>query len=497
MALTEYTQMDAVGLANWVRSGEVSPLELVEEAVRHIEAVNPQLNAVIHKMYDQARAKSEGDLPDGPFKGVPFLVKDIMSAYAGEPMRMGSRFTRDYVPDYDTESVRRFKQAGLITLGKTNTPEMGLTFFTEPELFGTTNNPWDLKRTAGGSSGGAAAAVAGRMVPAANGNDGGGSIRVPAGCCGVVGILPSLGRTPVGPLRTEVWQGFVREGVLTRTVRDTAALLDVLQGPDPGVRYYPPPPEQPYLKEVSQDPARLRIACTTNPFMGKSVHPEAEKALAQTVALLEDLGHELVEATPTIDRLSISKAFFTIVIAEFRTDIAIFEDLLKRTARAEDFETATWVAALLGERLSATEYLQAMRTLELMTRHVGQFFQNFDVLLTPTISEPPVKSGSLQLKGVQARVLSLLGRFNAGGLIEMVGGVDAAVEDMFEFCPYTHIFNITGQPAISLPLYWTKAGLPIGLQFATKYADEATLLRLAGQLERARPWANRLPPVHA
>jgi amidase len=497
LALEQYTQTDAVGLANWVRSGEVSPLELVEEAIRHIEAVNPQLNAVIHTMYDQARAKAEGDLPDGPFKGVPFLVKDIMSAYAGEPMRMGSRFTRDYVPDYDTESVRRFKQAGLITLGKTNTPEMGLTFFTEPELFGTTNNPWDLKRTAGGSSGGAAAAVAGRMVPAANGNDGGGSIRVPAGCCGVVGILPSLGRTPVGPLRTEVWQGFVREGVLTRTVRDTAALLDVLQGPDPGVRCYPPPPERPYLKEVSQDPARLRIAFTTNPFMGKNVNPEAEKALAQTVALLEDLGHELVEATPTIDRLSISKAFFTIVIAELRTDIEIFEDLLKRTARAEDFETSTWVAALLGKNVSATEFLQAMRTLELMTRNVGQFFQNFDVLLTPTFSEPPIKSGSLQLKGIQARVLPLLGRLNAGGLIEMVGGVDAAVEDMFDFCPYTHIFNITGQPAISLPLYWTKAGLPIGLQFAAKYADEATLLRLAGQLERARPWADRLPPVHA
>lgn len=497
MALEEYIQKDAVGLAEWVRAGEVSPLELVEEAIHRIEAVNPQLNAVIHTIYDHAIAAAKGDLPDGPFRGVPFLVKDLMSAYAGEPMNMGSRFTRGYVPDYDVEAVRRFKQAGLIVVGKTNTPEFGLTFFTEPELFGTTNNPWDLTRTAGGSSGGSAAAVAGRMVPVANGNDGGGSIRVPAGCCGIVGLLPSLGRTPVGPLRTEVWGGFVREGVLTRSLRDTAAMLDVLRGPDPGVRYYPPPPDHAYLEHVSQEPGRLRIAFTSNPFMGKSVHPDAEKGLAQTVSLLEELGHELVEASPTIDRLSVSKAFFTIVIAELKTDIEMFERLLKRKAQADDFETATWVAALLGERVSATEYLHAFRTLELVTRHVGQFFQNYDLLLTPTFSSPPVKSGSLQLKGIQAKVLSLLGRMNAGGLIEKVGGVDAAVEDMFEFAPYTHLFNITGQPAISLPLYWNKDGLPIGMQFAAKYADEATLLRLAGQLERARPWADRLPPVHA
>jgi amidase len=497
VTLEGYIKTDGIGMAEWVRSGEVTPLELVEEAIRRIEAVNPQINAVIHKMYDQARAMVQAELPDGPFRGVPFLVKDIMSAYAGEPLRMGSRFTRDYVPDYDTEVVRRFKQAGLITLGKTNTPEMGLTFFTEPDFFGTTNNPWDLKRIAGGSSGGAAAAVAGRMVPIANGNDGGGSIRIPASCCGVVGLLPSLGRTPVGPLRTEVWNGLVREGVLTRTVRDTAAMLDILQDPDPGVRYFPPPPDKLYLEEAALDPKRLRIAFTSNPFMGKSVHPDAEKGLAETVSLLEDLGHDLIEATPTIDRLSVSKAFFTLVIAELRTDIEVFERLMDRKATAEQFETATWVAALLGARLSATDLLHAQRTLELTTRHVGQFFQNFDVLLTPMTSEPPVKSGSLQLKGIQANVLSILGRMNAGGLIERVGGVDAAVEDMFEFAPYTHLFNITGQPAISLPLYWNKDGLPIGMQFAAKYPDDATLIRLAGQLERARPWAGRLPPVHA
>ncbi len=497
MSLDEFTQKDAVGLAEWVRSGEVSPLELVEEAIRRIEAVNPQVNAVIHKMYDRAREKASGDLPDGPFKGVPFLVKDMRAPFAGEPMWMGSRFLKGYVPDYDVEVIRRFKQAGLITLGKSNVPEFGLYFFTEPELFGTTNNPWDLKRTAGGSSGGAAAAVSSRMVPAAHGSDGGGSVRVPAACCGLVGIVPSLGRTPVGPYRTDMWQGLIRESMLSRTVRDTAALLDVIQGPDPGARYYPPPPERPYLEEVERDPGRLRIAFTSTPFMGKKVHHEAERGLKQTVELLEDLGHDLVEAVPTIDRLSISRAYFTIVIAELQAEIENFEEMLDKKATSENFETATWVAALLGSRLSAQDFLHAQRTQELMSRNVGQFFENYDLLLTPSIAEPPIKSGSLQLKGIQAMMLSLFGRMNAGRLIELFGGIESAVEDMFDFTPYTHIFNISGQPAISLPLYWTKEGLPLGMQFAAKYAQEGLLLQLAGQLERARPWANRLPPIHA
>jgi amidase len=497
MSLEDYIQKDAIGLAEWVRSGEVTPLELVEEAILRIEAVNPQVNAVIHKMYDRAREKATGDLPDGPFKGVPFLVKDMRAPFAGEPMWMGSRFLRGYVPDHDYEVIRRFKQAGLNTLGKTNVPEFGLTFFTEPELFGTTNNPWNLQRTAGGSSGGAAAAVASRMLPAAHGSDGGGSVRVPAACCGLVGLVPSLGRTPVGPDRTDVWQGLIRESILTRSIRDTAALLDILQGPDPGARYYPPPPERPYLKEVERDPGRLRIAFTSTPFMGKKVDPEAERGLKKTVELLEDLGHDLVEATPTIDRLSISRAYFTIVIAELKAEIELFEEMLDKQASSEDFELATWVGALLGSRLSAQDFLQAQRTLEEMSRNLGQFFESYDILLTPAIAEPPVKSGSLQLKGLQAMMLSVLARLNAGRLIELFGGIESAVEDMFDFTPYTHIFNISGQPGISLPLYWTKDGLPLGMQFAAKYAHEGLLLRLSGQLERARPWADRIPPVHA
>lgn len=497
MTIPEYTQKDAVGLAEWVRSGEVSPLDLVEEAIRRIEAVNPQINAVIHTTYERARERATGDLPDGPFKGVPFLIKDMRAPFEGEPMWMGSRFLRGYVPDHDYEVVRRFKKAGLITLGKSNVPEFGLTFFTEPELFGTTNNPWGLKHTAGGSSGGAAAAVASRMLPAAHGSDGGGSVRVPAACCGLVGLLPSLGRTPVGPKRTDLWQGLIRESVLSRSVRDTAALLDAIQGPDPGARYYPPPPERPYLEEIGRDPGRLRIAFTASPFMGKKLDPEAERGLEKTVELLEDLGHDLVEAAPTIDRRSISKAYFTIVIAELKAEIENFEVLLDKQATSEDFELATWVGALLGSRLSAQDFLHAQRTLEGMTRNLGDFFENYDLLLTPAIAEPPVKSGSLQLKGFQALLLSLLARWNASALIELFGGVDAAVEDMFDFTPYTHIFNVSGQPAVSLPLYWTGDGLPLGMQFAGKYAQEGLLLRLAGQLEHARPWAARLPPVHA
>jgi amidase len=425
------------------------------------------------------------------------LIKDLLSAYAGEPMRCGSRFLKDYVPDYDSEMVRRNKAAGLITLGKTNTPELGIVSFTEPEIFGSTNNPWDMSRTTGGSSGGSAAAVASGMVPLAGGGDGGGSIRIPSSCCGLFGLKPTRLRTPTGPRLGEIWHGLAVEHVLTRSVRDSAAMLDATSGPDAGAPYFPPSPDRPYLQEVSQDPKKLRIAFTHEPIMGKSIHPDCVEGLNSTVTLLEELGHELVEDAPSVDGKELSMVYLVLNTLDVLADIESYEEILNRKATSSDFETTTWSMALLAKRTKAIDLEHALRKKQLAGRVMGQFFERYDILLTPTLAEPPVKTGSLQLQGVEAQILPILCRLNAGALIELLGGLDAAAEDLFNFTPFTALFNLTGQPAMSIPLYWNEDGLPIGMHFAGRYADEATLFQLAGQLERAQPWFDKRPPNFA
>jgi amidase len=296
----EYQQYDALGLAELVRSGQVSPLELVEAAIARIEAVNPQINAVTYTMFNQARQAAQRDLPDGPLRGVPFLVKDLLALVAGVPTASGTRLLKDWAPTIDSEMVRRWKQAGLVILGKTNTPEFGITPYTEPALFGPTRNPYDLARTAGGSSGGSGAAVAARMTPIASGGDGGGSIRIPSSVNGVFGLKPTRGRTPTGPINYELWEGYAIEHVLTRSVRDSAALLDATAGVDPGAPYAAPPQERPFLEEVGRDPGKLRIAYTTRALIGVDEPLDAEcgRALQNTLKLLEALGHHVEEAAP-------------------------------------------------------------------------------------------------------------------------------------------------------------------------------------------------------
>ncbi|MGQ9599457.1 MAG: amidase [Anaerolineae bacterium] len=491
----KYDQYDGLGLAELVRKGEVQPIELVEEAIRRIEKLNPHLNAVIHKMYDQAREAAKGPLPDGPFRGVPFLLKDLLATCRDAPMHMGSRFYRGYVPDHDSEIVRRYRAAGLIILGKTNVPEFGLLPVTEPELFGPSNNPWDLTRTTGGSSGGSAAAVAARMVPLAHGNDGGGSIRIPASCCGVFGLKPSRGRNPMGPDLAEAWHGLACDHVLTRSVRDSAAMLDATAGPDVGTPYHAPPPARPFLTEVGTDPGRLRIAFTTRPFLPGVVHEDCIRGVETTAKLCQELGHEVVEAAPQIDGKAFATAFFTMVCAETRADIEEAEVLLGRKATFTDFEPATWTVGLLGRQITGAELSRAIRLLKLTARQIGQFFEEFDVLLTPTLARPPIKRGELQPGGIQAVGMKVLGRLNAGGLIKAMTGIEALAQQVFEFIPFTPVFNATGQPAMSAPLIWNEEGLPIGMQFVARYGDEATLFRLAGQLEQAQPWRDRLPPI--
>ena len=494
---SDYDKYDGLGLAELVRKKEVKPSDLVEEAISRIERLNPRINAVVHKIYELARKAADGDLPDGPFKGVPFLMKDILMAYAGVPLSNGSRFLKDYIPDHDSELVKRFKAAGIIVVGKTNTPEFGLVPITEPELFGPTNNPWDLSRTPGGSSGGSAAAVAARMVPLAHGSDGGGSIRIPASCCGVFGLKPTRGRNPIGPDFGEAWRGLTCDHVLTRSVRDSAAMLDATAGPDIGAPYYAVPPARPFLNEVGTDPGKLRIAFTSEPFLGAIVDKDCVKGLEATVRLCQDLGHEVVEAAPRIDGKAFARAFLLIVCVETRATIEEAEVLLNRKASFKDFEPSTWVLGLLGKQCRAPEFSKSLNLVQLTARQIGEFFKKYDVMLTPTLAMPPVVTGALQPKGSQLVAMRLLGRLNAGGLINRFSGIDVLAQHVFEFMPYTPLFNVTGQPAMSVPLCWNDEGLPIGMQFVGRYGDEATLFRLASQLEKARPWSERIPSICA
>ena len=493
---SDYDKYDGLGLAELVRKKEVAPRELVEEAISRIERLNPELNAVVYKMYDLARRAASEDLPAGPFMGVPFVMKDLLMACAGVPLTSGSRFFKDLVPGHDSELVRRFKAAGVIVVGKANTPEFGLMPVTEPELFGPCSNPWDLTRTPGGSSGGSAAAVAARMVPLAHGSDGGGSIRIPASCCGVFGLKPTRARNPVGPYLGEAWRGLVCDHVLTRSVRDSAAMLDATSGPDVGALYYAPPPVRPFLREVDTDPGKLCIACTSHPLLGGEPDGDCVKGLEATARLCWDLGHDVVEAAPQIDGKAFVRAFMTMVCVETRATIEEGELLLGRRATADDFESGTWLLGLLGRKCPAPEFARSLNLVQRVARQVGSFFRKYDILLTPTLARPPVPVGALQPARSQlAAVEQLLDKLDNGGLIDGLDGIEMLSQHVYDFIPYTPPFNVTGQPAMSVPLYWNQAGLPIGMQFVGRYSDEASLLRLAGQLERAKPWAERVPPV--
>jgi len=495
MPFPEYASLDALGLARLVRDGQVSARELVDAAIERIERLNPRLNAVIHPMFERARREAGATLPDGPFRGVPFLLKDLSVLLAGEPMRCGSRFLEGWVPDHDSELAIRFRQSGLITLGKTNTPELGITPFTEPELFGPTRNPWNPERISGGSSGGSAAAVASRMVPIAGGGDGGGSIRIPASCCGLFGLKPTRGRTPTGPDRGELWQGCVVDHVLTRSVRDSAAALDAIAGPDVGAPYFMPPPERPWLEEIGTPPGPLRIAFSTHPLLGGAVHADCISAVERTVELLRSLGHTVEEAVPVFDGRAFARNFMLMVAGECRGDIDEAARLSGRRATRAGFEPTTWALGLLGRTLRAADFVTATRALQTDARGIGRFFTAWDLLLTPTVASPPPPVGSLQPSPRDRAVLTLLGGLNAGRLLDLMGMLDEAAATAFAFTPWTPVFNATGQPAMSVPLEWNAEGLPIGLHFVGRFGDEATLFRLAGQLEQANPWSDKRPLV--
>jgi amidase len=493
----EYDRYDALGLAELVRQGEVTPTELCREAIERIERINPKINAVVTPMYDQGRKSASEFLADAPFAGVPFLLKDLISTYAGVPTSQGCRALKNVIPEHDSEMVVRFKKAGVVILGKTNTPEFGLLAITEPELFGPCRNPWSIDRTPGGSSGGSAAAVAAGLVPVASGGDGGGSIRIPAAYCGLFGLKPSRGRNPSGPDLGSIWHGAVQEHVITRSVRDSAAMLDATQGADTGAPYEIRLPEGSFLEEVEKDPGQLKIAFNTQSPLGTPVHPECVQAVEETAHLLNDLGHSLEESRPDIDGLAIARSFLAAYYGEMAADIAGLEKILGRKASPGDVEPVTWMLNLLGRSYSSGHLAAALHEWDHAARMMGLFFKKYDLYLTPTTAYPPARIGELQPKPAEAMMMKVVNTLRLGWLMKASGIVEQMAKDSLMRTPFTQVANLCGLPAISVPLYWTADGLPCGSHFSGPFGDEATLFRLATQLESARPWFEKRPSVTA
>ena len=473
--MDSFASLDATAQADLVRRKEVKPIELVDAAIARIERLNPKLNAVIAHWFDEAREQARGPLPQGPFTGVPFLIKDLISAYAGKGLASGSRFFSDLVVPHDSELVQRYKRAGLVILGKTNTPELGILPTCEPQLFGPTRNPWNTEHTTGGSSGGSAAAVASGMVPFAHGGDGGGSIRIPASCCGVFGMKPSRGRLPMGPDIGDIMHGLVTEHALTRSVRDSAALMDATDGPDVGAPYAAPPKARPYVQEVATPPGKLRIAYTTRTNTGVEVHPECLKAIADAIGLLKELGHTVEEASLEVpNEEMLAQTFMTLWTSGVVLAIDKLAGLMGREPHPASFEPLTWALYEMGRQQNVSQYLMAHDAMQGYARAFAAKFQQVDAWLLPVLAEPPVP----------------LGTFDAPPDEPMMPLFRAAA-----FTPFTPLANVTGNPAMSVPFHWTADGLPVGIQFVGRFGDEATLFRLAAQLESARPWASRRPPL--
>ncbi|MDX1690747.1 MAG: amidase family protein [Acidimicrobiia bacterium] len=493
MEPTEYLAHDAIGLAHLVRDGAAHPTELVDAAIDRIREHDGRLNAVVHERFERAREEAAADLPDGPLRGVPFLLKNLGTEMAGEVIDSGSRSLEGHVPRRDAELVARYRAAGLVVLGRTNASEFGLQPTTEPELHGPTRNPWDTTLSPGGSSGGSGAAVAAGYAPAAQGGDGGGSIRIPASACGLFGLMPSRGRMPLGPDRAESWMGLTREHVLTRSVRDSAAFLDATHGPDPGAPYVAPPPLRPFADEVGADPGRVRIAVSTRPLLGDEIDGHAVDAVRDAADLLSDLGHDVVEAEPGLDRDALVGAFVTVVTASLAAQL---DEAAARTGRdvgAGDVEEATWIAALIGRKAPAADLVTALETTRSAARTMAAFHDHHDLFVTSTTVGAPLPLGALDLGRAEEAAMGVVRRMPLRPVLRMV--VDQLAGTFLDPIPNTPLFNMTGQPAASVPLHWTAGGLPVGVQVAARYGDEAAILRVAAQLEAARPWFDRRPPT--
>lgn len=478
MRLDEYSNYDGLGLAQLVKDKEVTPKELRDLALDAISLLNPKLNSVSQVLKEDSENELSKGIAKGPFEGVPFLIKELVLHKANIRTNMGSKLAEGLTFPVDSELMRRFKQAGLVTVGTTPTPEFGYNATTEAVYYGPTKNPWKPAHSPGGSSGGSAASVAAGIVPVAHANDGGGSIRIPASCNGLVGLKPTRGRIPAGPFNSEPLNGIAIEFAVSKSVRDTAALLDAVSGPDIGCYGWAEPPTDSFVAQMNERPNKLKIALMKEPLTSVSVDEESIKEVERTARLCEELGHEVVETAPSIDTEALSLATLRIWTANIRHMINGVARMLQRTPSPDNLEEGIWACYKYGETITAEELLQAIDINAKVSRAVGEFFTNYDVILSPVAAQKPLPLGTLNS--------------NRKGLT-----AEEWTNQIFTYAPFTNLFNSTGTPAISLPLGWSQDGLPIGLQFASGFAKEGLLLSLAAQLEEAAPWENKRAPIHA
>ena len=474
MRTDEYARADGLGLAELVANKDVTAVELLDEAIARAETVNPALNAIIYKDYERARAAAGAPLPQGPFTGVPFLLKDL-DLLQGTRTTFGASILKDEIADHSGTLAQRFLNSGVTIFGKSASPEFGLMPTTESRLHGPTRNPWNLAHSSGGSSGGAAAAVAARILPVAHASDGGGSIRIPASASGVFGLKPTRARNPLGPDRGEGWGGFSCGHVVSISVRDSAAMLDAVHGPEPSSPYVAPRPQRPFIEEVGRDPGRLRIAFTDKSPYGDAIDPEIATATREIATLLSRLGHHVEERAPEL-AADPAMVMATIVSANTGLNVRMAEARFGRAMTDRDFEVLTLASAYNAQKATATDYVAAQLSAFQISRALATFFESCDVLLCPTLCSPPLRIGELD---TMAQDLSQIAPI------------------LRRYMPATAMFNMSGQPAMSVPLAWNRAGLPLGMMFSARFGDEATLLRLAAQLEQERSWKAKLPPICA
>ncbi len=490
MNLDEYMSYDATGLAALVAGGEVTPAELLDLARARMREVNPILNAVVIETAGEAYAQVSGE-PAGPFAGVPFLIKDLMQEYRGYPTTSGCKALRDHKETESALVTERFLEAGLVIFGKTNTPELGAKGITESELWGPCRNPWDTRRTPGGSSGGSAAAVAAGVVPAAGANDGGGSIRIPAGCTGLVGLKPSRGLAPYGPHSGEPMFGMAVQGVVTRTVRDSAGLLQAIIGENPRADYLAAQPDRPFTELLARRPEKLKIAYSAHSAISGEPTAEAARAMERAAELLTELGHEVTEIEPPYDDKALAQTFLTLWFAQLVGQVA---EIKERTGKSDfDFESDTLAMVEVGRAGGVGKMMLALGEINQYTRAMTDFYRDYDYFMTPTMAQAPIKVGSLATAAALQVGSRIAHRLHGGRLLLATGIIDQMIEENLGWVPYTQMANLTGRPAISVPIHWTDDGLPLGVQFNGPLGADGALLQFAAQLEEARPWIDRFP----
>ncbi|WP_421378838.1 amidase family protein [Bacillus salacetis] len=490
--LNEYQQYDGLGLASLIRKGEITPKELIESAIEKIEELNPSLNTVIHKMYEEAEETLKSLELSSTFAGVPVLLKNAQQDIKGHPLTLGAKILSGYISDVDAEYVRRLKKTGVVILGQTNVPEFALLAITEPVHYGPSRNPWNLNHTPGGSSGGSAAAVASGMVPIAGGNDGGGSIRIPAAFTGLFGLKPTRGRTPVGPKKGRSWQGASVDHVISKTVRDSAAMLDETHGYEKTAAFHLPEFRGSYLDLVDKPLEKgLKIAFSIESPIGTKVHPECKKAVLKTMKVLEELGFEIEEKAPEIDGKQLAESYMTMYFGEVAATLANIEKIIGRRVSMKDVEPATWLLNQLGNKVSAGEFVQALQVWDQSAIIMESFHEEYTFYITPATAYPPSRIGELDQTPLEKLLMKAVGTLNAGGLLKRSGFVDELVTKSLERTPFTQLANLSGQPAMSLPLHLTEENLPCGVQVMAARGREDLLFRLAGELEHSPLWIRR------